>query len=231
MSTPYITGTGVPANVVEQFHERGFREVDAQFNVGQLEGFGRWGVDLVNPATKERMLVTEPSDPVGEDAIRLGIGEHAVLETLEHAGDHSLYRVPRGARLLARTLMNPPYEPLYMKLLTIRAKWFLDNLQTLEEDRLGIGPERVAVAHNGIELDDEDDAFFTAVPPIHVAGNFSFANQEALNEHYDQLRLQARRMNLGRRIGRTVLKDMFTRHEGNLERDKLWDWLRGEGEE
>lgn len=159
------SGEAEPNNL-DRFFDGSFKEVDMQFNLTRTEGLDPEGFDVIN-RVEGRFLVTPPSSEKSEQLIRSKLGEHAVLAALEYKEDYSLYKVPKGARLLARTLQNPPYETPYMRLLAKRADGLLRKLENLDPNAFGVTPEKIAIGHNGGSDDTgEDDTFLMVVPPL-----------------------------------------------------------------
>lgn len=191
-----------------------YRTVDIQFNLARgVDGETR-GLDVVSP-TRGRLLITPPSCQESEDRVRRAGGDHSMLNVIEHGDDYSLYHVPQGARLLARTLQNPPYEAPYMRLLATKADRLLGLLDRLDQNSFGLSANNIAIGHNGDENDDGDDTFLMVVPPLDAPSTTEQGDVESLYTTEDK------KVDLGR----VAVDNIINKPLPEVGRYEIWNWL------
>jgi hypothetical protein len=151
---------------IQETYLTGSKPTDMQFNIGRIEGRAPRGLDVIYPGSGERHYVTRGSSLEAERALAgnklLAVLGRASIEGLPE--DISVYEVPKGARLLIKTLKTAPYAPRYMQRLAESAGRMLHELQELSPDMFGIRLTDIGVGHNG--ANDEDDARLFVVPPL-----------------------------------------------------------------
>jgi hypothetical protein len=146
----------------------GFFETDMQFNVGRIEGVAARGLDIFTD--QGRYLVTEHSDPAAEARIAQSFGTQAVLSRIFEERATSVYEVPKGSRLLLKTLRRSPYSERYTHHLAGKLGRFLRSLRTIDDSLFGgVDVTMVAVTHDGEDAPSHDDIYLTVVPPVTLA--------------------------------------------------------------
>ncbi|MCA9331313.1 hypothetical protein KC968_00055 [Candidatus Saccharibacteria bacterium] len=217
-----------PASInLERLFDGSFKEVDIQFNLARTEGMESRGIDVIN-RDLGRYLITPPSSIDSEECINLALGDQVTLGVVERDDEHVIYKVPQGARLLARTLQNPPYEAPYMRFLAARADRMLTRLEKLDNNAFGVTPDKIAIGHNGDNKEtSEDDTFLVVVPPLTepsvVQGLEGKDRVDALN----LLREKARgiRSSVQRHLGAVALGTDEYVELMQTERSDIWSWL------
>jgi hypothetical protein len=152
-------------HVVDGLTANGYQETDMQYNIGRLDGQSNGiRMDLVNPDTRDRVLITLDGSDLSEAMISETLGHDVMLGLLERSKGVSSYAIPRGARLLSKVLEAAPYKPDYMAKLTSRRDEIQAALAGLDENSFGITDDQLVLSHNGES--DQDDVHICIVPPL-----------------------------------------------------------------
>ncbi len=149
-----------------------YQPTDMQFNIGRLEGGPLRGYDLVNPVSRERILLARDSSIDSERLVRLRLGRLAIpprMPKLHPYDSYDIYYMPFGARLLIKTLRAAPYNPDYMANVTDRVGVFMRRLHQLDPGLFGLTLTTIAVGHD-IEDGERDDVALMVVPPLAAPG-------------------------------------------------------------
>ncbi|GEM_PF-6040853 len=137
---------------------------DGLFTVDHIEGSESRGLDAVHIASGDRIFFTCERDEAAEERLIRELGEKAILPYMGTDGRAVIYRVPAGARLIAKVLETEAYTPEFMARLRGAAQNFLDKVAYLDKDRFGLNIESLAIVPNVAPSDDP--AIIMAVPPL-----------------------------------------------------------------
>jgi hypothetical protein len=165
-----------------------FREADMQFNIGRVEGSPPRGLDIIVGRGEEtsRYYVTQGTDLSSEANVLTTLGHGAVLMPTRHdsKSDVTIYRVPKGARLIGKTLHQAPYNPDYMNRLSYRFGTFMSKLRRLDTGLFGISLLDVAVTHEAEGSRDgragDVSIELAVVPPLAAADQLPGVSDEEL---------------------------------------------------
>jgi hypothetical protein len=194
-----------------------YRPTDAQFSLANNADI-RPGLDIINPRTKDRILITHGSDHAVESKLsklitkkRLGatvltlvteIPDRSISASSDEFDSIQIYQIPSGARLLAPSIKDPSYNVKYIERLCFKLGSIMNLVRNSDDHLFDMSINSIAVV-NGNDDEAEDDTRFAFVPPVNVQPRASdIVNDSVMNfipsDEYPENFVESYRNGVGR---------------------------------
>lgn len=161
-----------------------YKLTDSQFNIGRVNAQFQRGLDVVEMASLDRYYLTIGSDKSAEEILSRKFGSQAILGEVEVDEIADVYEIPKGTRLLTKTLTKAPYSSAYMNSLAFRAGLFLRQIKQQDPGLFGaditaISTTEVTVFRRG----SPDDIAMSIVSPLAAPRS---APPQSVDQLYEQ---------------------------------------------
>lgn len=144
-----------------------YKHTDSQFNIGRVNSEIHRGLDIVEQGSNDRYYLTIRSDKTAEEIILRKFGNYALLGEVTVDKEIDIYEIPRGTRLLAKTLDKAPYSPEYMSSLAFRAGLFMRQIRQQEPGLFGVDITAISTTEvTTFKGGSPDDIVMSIVPPL-----------------------------------------------------------------
>lgn len=148
-----------------------YKITDSQFNIGRVSSSRQRGLDIVEAASDDRYYLTLGSDRQSEQQMTIKFGTQALLGAVEVDEVTDVYEIPKGSRLLVKTLDKSPYSPAYMRTLAYRAGNFLRKIARQDPGLYGLDITAIATTERiAFDRSSLDDIVLSAVQPLSAPG-------------------------------------------------------------